>query len=201
MSVGRDDTPLPIQRNSNRRVEGMKSLFFRTIIATLGLGSLYPNSGQSARADEWGCQVILCLSNPGGPTQYAECRPPIQKLWRWLTKGRSFPTCSGVGFQSSRPQYEPYHCPDGYRLSGGYGPRGRDGTCVSTVMQPVSDSVCRRERDNAGRSNGSVISPRWRQWDGRYRCMGYTVSRPLVREKPRYIDLTINGVGKQRVWF
>ena len=179
----------------------MKSLFFRTVIAALGFGSLYLSSGQSARADEWGCQVILCLSNPGGPTQYAECRPPIQKLWRWLAKGRSFPTCSGVGFQSSRPRYEPYYCNDGYRLSAGFGPSGRDGTCVSTSMQPVSDSLCRRDRDNAGGSNGSVSSPRWQQVDGRYQCMAHTISRPLVREKPRYIDVTIDGVGKQRVWF
>jgi hypothetical protein len=31
--------------------------------------------------------------------------------------------------------------------------------------------------------------------------MAYTISRPLIREKPRYIDVTIEGVGKQRVWF
>jgi len=179
----------------------MKGLFFRTIIAALGFGSLYLSSEQSARADEWGCQVILCLSNPGGPTQYAECRPPIQKLWRWLAKGRSFPTCSGVGFQSSRPRYEPYYCNEGYRLSAGYGARGRDGTCVSTSMKPVSDSFCRRDRDGGGASNGSVISPRWQQSDGRHQCVAYTMSRPLVREKPRYIDVTIDGVGKQRVWF
>ncbi len=47
----------------------MKRLFFRTVIAALGFGSLYLSSGQSARADDWGCQVILCLSNPGGPTE------------------------------------------------------------------------------------------------------------------------------------
>jgi hypothetical protein len=179
----------------------MKSLFFRTIIAALGFSSLYLSSGQSARADEWGCQVILCLSNPGGPTQYAECRPPIQKLWRWLAKGRSFPSCSGVGFQSSRPRYEPYYCNDGYRLSAGYGPRGRDGTCISTSLQSVSETFCRRDRDGGGGNDGAVISPRWQQSEGRYHCMAYTASRPLVREKPRYIDVTIDGVGKQRVWF
>jgi hypothetical protein len=57
----------------------MKNPFFRTIIATLGSGPLHTNSGQSARADKWGCQVIMCLSNPGGPIQYAEWRPPIYK--------------------------------------------------------------------------------------------------------------------------
>ncbi|RKF41889.1 hypothetical protein BCY90_16470 [Agrobacterium deltaense] len=179
----------------------MKSLFFRTIIATLGFASLYTISERSARADDWGCQVILCLSNPGGPTQYGECRPPIEKLWSWLAKGRSFPTCTGVGFQSSRPRYEPYYCNAGYRLSAGYGPRGSDATCISTSLQAVSDTFCQRDRDGSGSSNGSVMSPRWQRENGRYQCMAYTVARPLVREKPRYIDVTIDGVGKQRVWF
>jgi len=179
----------------------MKGLFFRTIIAALGFAPLYTISERSARADDWGCQVILCLSNPGGPTQYAECRPPIQKLWRWLAKGRSFPACSGVGFQSSLPHYEPYYCNAGYHLSAGYGPRGSDATCISTSPQVVSDSFCQRDRDGGGSNNGSVMSPRWQKENGRYQCMAYTVARPLVREKPRYIDVTIDGAGKQRVWF
>ncbi|WP_236775557.1 hypothetical protein, partial [Agrobacterium tumefaciens] len=137
----------------------------------------------------------------GGPTQYAECRPPIEKLWSWLARGHSFPTCSGVGFQSSRPRYEPYYCNPGYRLSAGYGPQGSDATCISTSLQAVSDSFCQRDRDDGGWNNGSVMSPRWQKENGRYQCMAYTAARPLVREKPRYIDVTIDGVGKQRVWF
>lgn len=51
-----------------------------------------------ARADDWGCQVILCLSNPGGPEQYSECVPPIERLWRALRHGDPFPTCDfGAG--------------------------------------------------------------------------------------------------------
>lgn len=51
-----------------------------------------------AHADDWGCQVILCLSNPGGPEQYGECVPPIEKLWRALRHGDPFPTCDfGAG--------------------------------------------------------------------------------------------------------
>ncbi|MFM0208077.1 hypothetical protein PQQ96_11750 [Paraburkholderia sediminicola] len=46
-----------------------------------------------ARADDWGCQVILCLSNPGGPEQYGECAPPIERLWAALRHGDPFPTC------------------------------------------------------------------------------------------------------------
>jgi len=51
-----------------------------------------------AHADDWGCQVILCLSNPGGPEQYSECAPPIERLWRALRHGDPFPTCDfGAG--------------------------------------------------------------------------------------------------------
>lgn len=51
-----------------------------------------------AHADNWGCQVILCLSNPGGPEQYSECVPPIERLWQALRHGNPFPTCDfGAG--------------------------------------------------------------------------------------------------------
>ncbi|MDH0912956.1 hypothetical protein N5C66_29270 [Rhizobium pusense] len=179
----------------------MKGLFFRTIILASGFASLYTISERSARADEWGCQVILCLSNPGGPTQYGECRPPVEKLWKWLAKGRSFPTCTGVGFQTSRPFYEPYHCSAGYRLSAGYGPKGRDATCISTSLRPVSEAFCRSDSVGGDPNKGLVTSPRWQKVEGRYQCLAHIVARPLLRDKPRYVDLTIEGVGKQRVWF
>jgi hypothetical protein len=47
-----------------------------------------------AHADDWGCQVLLCLSNPGGPEQYGACVPPIEKLWRALRHGDPFPSCA-----------------------------------------------------------------------------------------------------------
>ena len=51
-----------------------------------------------AHADDWGCQVILCLSNPSGPEKYSECVPPIEKLWDALRHGDPFPTCDfGAG--------------------------------------------------------------------------------------------------------
>nr|WP_260858771.1 hypothetical protein [Paraburkholderia sp. BCC1885] len=46
-----------------------------------------------AHADDWGCQVLLCLANPGGPEQYSECVPPIERLWSALRHGDPFPTC------------------------------------------------------------------------------------------------------------
>ena len=47
-----------------------------------------------AHADEWGCQVLLCLSNPKGPTDEKACKPPIEKLWQELAKPNGqFPHC------------------------------------------------------------------------------------------------------------
>ncbi|KWN60598.1 hypothetical protein [Burkholderia ubonensis] len=54
-----------------------------------------------ARADDWGCQVLLCLSNPGGPEEYSACVPPIERLWAALRHGDPFPTCD---FGSGGPQ-------------------------------------------------------------------------------------------------
>jgi hypothetical protein len=79
-----------------------------------------------ALADDWGCEVLLCLANPQGPTAVAECRPPIQKLWRHLARGRAFPTCTFVDTQgNARPNNSgsyathqfasaPGNCPDVY---------------------------------------------------------------------------------------
>lgn len=49
-----------------------------------------------AHADDWGCQVLLCMSDPRGPTTEKECVPPMEKLWRHLAKGGRFPTCDLV---------------------------------------------------------------------------------------------------------
>lgn len=67
-----------------------------------------------ARADDdlWGCQVLLCMSNPAGPTAVAECVPPISRLWRHLRRGRPFPSCSQAGFEGGNVKYDPWRCPE-----------------------------------------------------------------------------------------
>ncbi len=49
-----------------------------------------------ARADNWGCEVLLCLSNPAGPMAVAQCVPPITRLYQAIFKWRPdpFPTCT-----------------------------------------------------------------------------------------------------------
>lgn len=48
----------------------------------------------AAEASDWGCEVLLCMSNPAGPKAVSECVPPINKLYSELRKGRPFPTCN-----------------------------------------------------------------------------------------------------------
>ncbi len=61
-----------------------------SLAVVLGTSMAWPGV---ARADDWGCQVRLCLSNPDGAEQYAECVPPIERLWAALRDGDPFPTC------------------------------------------------------------------------------------------------------------
>lgn len=65
----------------------------RRITACVVLLCLAMVTPGAACASDWGCQVILCLSNPGGPEQYSECVPPVEKLWSALRHGDPFPTC------------------------------------------------------------------------------------------------------------
>ena len=63
----------------------MKKLLFTFVISALT---------QPVLAADWGCEVLLCLSNPAGPTAVSQCVPPITKLWDELKKGNPFPSCA-----------------------------------------------------------------------------------------------------------
>lgn len=60
---------------------------------------------QPAFASDWGCQVVLCLATPGSPTKYAECVPPITKLWNALAMGGGFPACTAVGIKTKSAKH------------------------------------------------------------------------------------------------
>jgi len=65
-------------------------------VATLNLiwlSGLLSLSAPSAMADDYGCTVLLCLSNPNGPKAVSECVSPIDRLYNDLRKGRPFPHC------------------------------------------------------------------------------------------------------------
>ena len=65
-------------------------------------GVVAVSAPEPASASDWGCQVVLCLATPGSPTTYAECVPPITKLWNVLAMGGAFPTCTGVGIRTKK---------------------------------------------------------------------------------------------------
>jgi hypothetical protein len=81
-----------------RHARRMRSAIVFAAIAATFLPSRF------ALADDWGCQVLLCLANPGGPEQYSACVPPIEKLWTALRHGDPFPTCD---FNSSLSDLSP----------------------------------------------------------------------------------------------
>lgn len=81
-------------------------------ILVVGAGELL--LARTAAASEYGCKVLLCMSNPGGPTQYGECVPPINQLWSDLAHGRPFPTCEEApGSYASFKQTKYDMCKDG----------------------------------------------------------------------------------------
>ncbi len=174
----------------------MRAIIFRAVMTSAIVLAGYHIYDTDARADDWGCHVLLCISNPGGPTEFAACRPPISKLWKELAKGHSFPTCSGVGFKASRPGYEPYFCDAGYRLGYRDGDHGQDVACVSVTPQKVSDGMCPSSFER-----GQARPGRWSDGDGGRVCKAAVTRQPHVREQPRFVDVTIDGIGHQRIWF
>jgi hypothetical protein len=43
--------------------------------------------------EQWACEVAMCLSNPGGMTEFAECEAPIKKMLKEQAKGNAIPKC------------------------------------------------------------------------------------------------------------
>ncbi|EJH9638093.1 TPA: hypothetical protein QDC27_002655 [Burkholderia cepacia ATCC 25416] len=71
------------------------------LLAAIAVVTLVP--ARVALADGWGCQVLICLSDPRGPESEKECVPPIEKLWDALRHGNPFPTCDLVASLASLP--------------------------------------------------------------------------------------------------
>src|SRR3546814_10490363 len=84
------------------REKAMKA--FNFALATALVGAAVQSTPAVASDNTWACEVVLCISNPGGPTQYPACVPPITKLWRVLALGGSFPTCTGGGIAKTTYQ-------------------------------------------------------------------------------------------------
>jgi hypothetical protein len=174
-------------------------------------------------ADQWGCEVLLCLSNPAGPTAVKECEPPIHRLWDHLRDGHEFPTCdmakdgkhnahAKLGFNYFDP------CPPGTRalargeravqatMGGGMRAAWKPAT-VSELMMGIGDGEGYSFSDRyakpmplvcVGNQVGMTsISPDGRSW---FRVSVYdrvTTLRP--QRSPRIIDVFINDALFRRV--
>jgi hypothetical protein len=96
---------------------------------------------------DWGCEVLLCLANPAGPTAVAQCVPPIRRLWRHLSRGRAFPTCTmasgSQGRSYARRGYRHYDpCPEGTQeLGRGHLAELADAAPAATVPTARSGSA------------------------------------------------------------
>jgi len=104
-------------------------LFSAVLIGFLVVGTAI--CPQQARADQWGCEVLLCMSNPSGPEAVGQCVPPMQRFYNVLKHGGSRPTCPESGW-SGNIGYQPLTCPDGFDLT------RRD---VGQGLQPICESA------------------------------------------------------------
>lgn len=123
----------------------------RRAVAALA-GGLGLAAAPGVGASEYGCTVLLCLSNPDGPKAVAECVAPINRLFRDLARGRPFPSCelaSGPNgrswAQAAVSVYDP--CPAGtVALAAGRYALTEDGTAVLAGIGDGDELVPSAER-------------------------------------------------------
>ena len=66
----------------------------RHLFATLAiLPPLMALSPAPARADTFGCTVLLCMLNPQGWASVPYCVPPVQKAFALVASRRPWPQC------------------------------------------------------------------------------------------------------------
>ena len=120
----------------------------------------------------WGCEVLLCLSNPAGPMAVSACVPPITRLYRAIFRWRPdpFPTCimssgldSSTGGSYARVGAPSYYdaCPAGTTALGA-GVLGAQGTYTSrTPTWPHRAGYALTGGVASGIGDGSGYSPSW----------------------------------------
>jgi hypothetical protein len=165
---------------------GRRAMWIGAVVAPLLLAGALSGA---ARASDWGCQVLLCVSNPGGPTEYSACVPPIGKLYTVLATGGGFPSCSEGGMSTSTMGMQLYQCPAGWTLKNSHSPFGGNVCRSLTETHQVCTDVSYGHEGNS-----------------RQECHDEPVERAADRNpKPNYIDVTYpdgqGGATTQRVWF
>ena len=151
----------------------MKKLLGLLVLATFA---------QLSYADDWGCQVLLCLSDPRGPKTESQCHPPIDRLFSERRKRNfRFPTCDMASSSNGQSyarmgsdNFDP--CPSGYQLVRMEDDNGR-----------VVDGVCR----------GALIG--YRQGSEGEQIPIYDNKPARFYANPTYFDIYIDNKPYQRV--
>lgn len=164
-------------------------------MAALLISGLF--TAQSALASEWGCEVLLCLSNPGGPTEFAQCVAPINRLYDTLKDGGSFPTCEEAGPNTQiRRGYEEY-----VPCSESYPPNPE---AVDRNKKPTPDSVGYTVSEKRDREKGNKYDLYCRT------PVQFKISRdeyvyyykPAVRRtKPNWIQIFVDSKPIHKNWY
>lgn len=174
-----------------------KSLLF----AAAAFAGLYMYSS-AASADDWGCEVLLCVSGDWQGTP--SCHPPMTKLIAAMKlPGFSWPTCPSAS--SSPARLEPYEdCPSGWS------PASDNQSSDSHGNMPSQLNVCKRSfptcsHDRSRKPHHLGEAPIKTSFvysggNGNY-CHTEQTQDRMRRDKPYYIEYTgANGL-RQRSWF
>lgn len=109
--VAKRETPAPVAPRTAAAIALLiagSSTFFQASAQTNSNGiDLTPKS-------DWACEVVLCLASPNSPTEFGECVPPIEKLYKELAKGASFPSCGMGGAEGGTYARQRGNCIDVY---------------------------------------------------------------------------------------
>lgn len=144
---------------SKRRI--VLSIITGLAVSTTAFALTLPNGEEVEELTgnaRWGCEVLLCLSNPNGPRAVAECRPPIDKLFKCLSKRHpcKFPKCPQAGPGNEAKQLSDHYDPcflygEGYEEA----PKGYLGeTYVQTKASSANLSkYAKRRAERRGYSN------------------------------------------------
>lgn len=152
-----------------------------------------------AKADNWACEVALCISNPAGPMAVSECVPPIKKLYRHLARGHSFPLCkSADGYVNFIRYGKEYYedCPAGtktvYRSDDD---RGYSRQKLCETFTPVKGGYRPIGGDRDGHDNYQ-----FRVIDGKRVWGKVELKQPPRRSKPSYLEYVVQG-KTSRIWW
>lgn len=126
------------------------SLLIAMSIPATALAQRNSNGIDLTPKGDWACEVVMCLASPNSPTEFAECVPPIEKLYKELAKGASFPSCGMGGAESGNYAQQRGNCIDVYI----------DGRLHNTVNWKTPGAACTAPGGGGGGLPGRPTDPR-----------------------------------------